>query len=91
MREELLNMHLYINKTMVLVTHDIDEAFKILKMIRKEGNLNDPLTDLVIQLALGFRAGDNIGIKSAWNTHNDFLIKDPLVSAIVRLFRGIMS
>lgn len=29
MREELLNMHLFINKTMILVTHDIDEALQL--------------------------------------------------------------
>ncbi len=29
MREELLNMHLFINKTMILVTHDIDESLQL--------------------------------------------------------------
>jgi NitT/TauT family transport system ATP-binding protein len=29
MREELLNMHMYIQKTMLLVTHDIDEALQL--------------------------------------------------------------
>ena len=29
MREELLNMHFFINKTMILVTHDIDEALQL--------------------------------------------------------------
>ncbi len=29
MREELLNLHLYIRKTIILVTHDIDEALQL--------------------------------------------------------------
>ncbi len=29
MREELINMHMFINKTMILVTHDIDEALQL--------------------------------------------------------------
>jgi ABC-type nitrate/sulfonate/bicarbonate transport system ATPase subunit len=29
MREELLNMHMFIRKTMILVTHDIDEALQL--------------------------------------------------------------
>ena len=70
---------------------EIVEAFNILQVIRKEGDMNDPLTDLVIQIALDFRAGDKFGIRRAWKTHENFLITDPLISMIVRLFRSKLS
>jgi len=66
---------------------DTEKTQRILNTIREKKRTDDPLTDFVIQIALGVRAKDDDEVRRAQETHRPLLEHDVLLSSVVRLFR----